>query len=141
MGVPLGLITISRYGVLGMLITLIFDGVPSIIIGLIFVKKRYNTTINWVASGKIILSSAVAALLSYFVVKLPLASLIQLIIGVAIFLTSFIVMTVLTRTLSRSDIFNLREMTSSLGPLGKLVNTFLTLIEKLMAIFNTQPKS
>ena len=141
MGVPLGLITISRYGVLGMLITLIFDGVPSIIIGLIFVKKRYNTTIDWVASGKIILSSAVAALLSYFVVKLPLASLIQLIIGVAIFLSSFIVMTVLTRALSRSDIVNLREMTSSLGPLGKLVNTFLTLIEKLMAIFNTQPKS
>lgn len=141
MGVPLGLFTVSRYGVLGMLITLIFDGVPSIVIGLIFVKKRYNTTIVWVASGKIILSSAVAAFLSYFVVKLPFASLIQLIIGLAIFLSSFIVMIVLTRTLSKNDIVNLREMASSLGPLGKIVNTFLTLIEKLMALSNTQPKT
>ena len=137
----MGLFTVSRYGVLGMLITLIFDGVPSIVIGLIFVKKRYNTTIVWVASGKIILSSAVAAFLSYFVVKLPFASLIQLIIGLAIFLSSFIVMIVLTRTLSKNDIVNLREMASSLGPLGKIVNTFLTLIEKLMALSNTQPKT
>ncbi len=100
-------------------------------------KKRYNTTIDWVASGKIILFSAVAAFLSYFVVKLPFASIIQLIIGLAIFLSSFIVMIVLTRALSRTDIVNLREMSSSLGPLGKIVNTILTLIEKLMAILTS----
>jgi O-antigen/teichoic acid export membrane protein len=141
MGVPLGLITISRYGVIGMLITLIFDGVPSVFIGLIFIKKRYNTTVNWGASGKIILSSSVAAFLSYSVVKLPFPSLIQLIIGAAIFLSSFITMITLTRTLCKTDTVNLREMTSSLGPLGKLVNAFLNLIEKLTAIFNIQPKS
>ncbi len=134
MGVPLGLIMISRYGVLGMLITLIFDGVPSTIIGLVFIKKHYNTTVDWVASGKIILSASVAALLAYVVIKLPLPSLIQLIIGIVIFLPSFIMMIVLTRTLSRTDIVNLREMTNSLGPLGKLVNTLLILIEKLMTI-------
>ena len=137
MGVPLGLIIIPRYAVLGLLITLISDGIPSVVIGLIFVKKRYNTTIDWIASGKIILASAVAAFLSYFVVKLPFASIIQLIIGLAIFLSSFIVLIALTRALSRTDIVNLREMSNSLGPLGKIVNMFLTLIEKLMAILTS----
>jgi O-antigen/teichoic acid export membrane protein len=135
-GVPLGLITIPRYGVLGLLITLIFDGVPTVAIGLIFIKKRYNTSIDWGASGKIILSSAIAAFLSYFVVKLPFPSLIQLIVGLVIFLSVFIVMIILTKTLSSNDMFNLREMTSNLGPLSKIVNTFLNWIEKLQAIFN-----
>ncbi len=132
MGVPLGLLTISRYGVLGMLITLIFDGVPSTIIGLIFLKKRYNATVNWAASGKITLSSAVAAFLSYFVVYLPLHPVIQLIIGIVIFLFSYVAMIILTRSVARFDMSNLREMTSSLGPVGKLADIVLTLIEKLL---------
>lgn len=131
MGVPLGLITVPRYGVLGMLITLIFDGVPSIIISLIFVKKRYNITVNWKSSGKIIFSSAIAAFISYFVIKLPVPSVIQLIIGIAIFLSSYIVMVTLTRAISKLDIANLREITSSLGPIGKLVSALLSIIEKL----------
>ncbi len=131
MGVPLGLITVSRYGVLGLLITLIFDGVPSMIIGLAFIKKRYNITIDWIASGKIILSSAVAALLAYFVVLLALPSIIQLVIGTTVFLASFTAMIILTKAINQTDINNLREITSVLGPLGKLANTFLSLIEEL----------
>jgi stage V sporulation protein B len=138
MGVTLGLITIPRFGVLGMLITLIFDGVPGIVIGLVFIKKRYDTTVDWGSSGKIILSSAVAAFLSYFVVKLTLPSLIQLIIGIGIFLSSFTAMIVLTKAITETDIINLREMTSVLGPISKIVNTILTLIEKLMNTFNNR---
>jgi len=137
MGGPLGVITISRYGVLGMLITLIFDGVPSIIIGLVFIKKRYNLTIDWWSSGKIILCSTAAAFLSYFVIKIPLPSIIQLIIGITIFLTAFIGTLTVTRTLNRQDIINLRTMTSSLGPLAKILNKLLNLLEKLTTIFST----
>ncbi len=137
MGVPLGVFAISRYGVLGMLITLIFDGVPSIVIGLAFVKNRYDLSIDWWSSGKIILCSAAAAFLSYFVVKLPLPSIIQLIIGIAIFLTAFIGTLTLTRTLNKQDIINLRAMTSSLGPLAKILNKLLTLLEKLTTTFST----
>lgn len=133
-GVPLGIITISRYGVLGLLITIIFDGVPSTIIGLVFIKRRYNTTVDWVSSGKIIFSSALAGLPAYFVIKLPLPSVIQLIIGAAIFLSLFMILIVLTKAIDKFDIVNLREMTRGLGAIGEIVSVFLILIEKLQSI-------
>ena len=132
-GVPLGIFAVSRFGVVGLLVTLIFDGVPSTIIGLVFVKRRYRVTIDWASSGKILLSSAVAGALAYFIVtEIRLPSVIQLLLGVAIFLFSYIGMIVLTRGINRADIVNLREMTRDLGPVGKLVNAILALIEKLM---------
>ena len=132
-GVPLGIFAVSRFGVLGLLVTLIFDGVPSTIIGLAFVQRRYRVTIDWASSGKILLSSAVAGALAYFTVtEIRLPSVIQLLLGVSIFLFSYIGMIVLTRGINRADIVNLREMTRGLGPVGKLVNLILVLIGKLM---------
>ena len=131
-GVPLGLFAISRYGVIGLPVTLILDGVPSTIIGLVFVKRRYHVTIDWASSGKILLSSAVAGVLAYFTVtEIRLPSVIQLLLGVAIFLFSYIGMIVLTRGINSADTINLREMTRGLGPMGKLVNAILGIDRKI----------
>ena len=111
-GVPLGIFAVSRYGVLGLLATLIFDGVPITIIGLVFVKRRYRVTIDWASSGKILLSSAVAGALAYFIVTvIRLPSVIQLLLGVAIFLFCYIGMIVFTRGINRANLINLREIT------------------------------
>lgn len=115
-GVPLGIFAVSRFGVVGLLVTLIFDGVPSTIIGLAFVQRRYCVTIDWASSGKILLSSAVAGALAYFIVaEFRLPSVIQLLLGVASFLFCYIGMIVLTRGINRADMVNLREMTRGQG--------------------------
>ena len=130
-GLPLGFVLISHYGVVGMLVTLIFDGTPSVVIGLVFVKKQYNLTIDWLASGKILFSSSAAGLFSYLVVKLPVASVIQLVIGIPLFLLTFVAMIILTRTLSPMDMSNFHMINSDLAPLAKIVNPLLDLLEKI----------
>ncbi len=68
---------------------------------------------------------------SYLVVKLPVASVIQLVIGIPLFLLTFVAMIILTRTLSPMDMSNFHMITSDLAPLAKIVNPLLDLLEKI----------
>jgi hypothetical protein len=43
---------------------------------------------------------------------------------------------VLTRTISKGDIENLREMTTTLEPINRLINPALNLIEKILVFVN-----
>ncbi len=47
-----------------------------------------------------------------------------------VFIEAFVAAALLTRILSKVDLYNLRGMTSELGPLGKIVNGTLNLLEK-----------
>jgi O-antigen/teichoic acid export membrane protein len=133
-GFPLGFILISNYGVLGLIITSLTAGIPGIIIALTFIKKRYNVTVNWKSSAKILLSSAVAAVVTYLLLtQLGIfTSFIRLIIGVVVFTPTYLITAILTKTFDTADINNLREMLTALGPLRPLLNTILSLIEKIM---------
>jgi O-antigen/teichoic acid export membrane protein len=135
-GFPLGFILISSYGVIGLIATTLTSSVPGIVISLLFIKKRYKVSVHWESSAKILFSSAAAATLTYVLIAqlTALSSLIQLILGVAIFVPAYVMMAILTRTFNISDIRNLREMVSALGPLQGLLTKVLNLIEKLMAI-------
>lgn len=105
------------------------------IISLHWIKKHYSVTVDWKSSAKIFLSSAAAAAITYATItQLSFSSWIKLILGLTIFLPFFIITIILTRTINRSDINNLREMLSELEPLQKLFNRLLNLIEKLMTI-------
>jgi O-antigen/teichoic acid export membrane protein len=134
-GFPMGFILISQFSIIGLIITTLTAGIPSLIVGLGFIRKHYGVTIEWASSAKILLSSAVAATLTYaLITQLSFASWIRLLIGVVIFLPVFITVVLLMRTINRQDINNLREMLSGLGPLQRPFNLFLGIIEKLMAI-------
>jgi O-antigen/teichoic acid export membrane protein len=133
-GFPLGFILISNYGVLGLIITGLTAVIPGAIVSLSFIKKRYNVTVHWQSSAKILLSSAAAAALTYAVIiqLSSWASLIQLIAGVAIFTLTYLTTAILTKAFNQADLNNLREMFRALGPLQRLFNMILNLIEKLM---------
>ena len=138
-GFPLGFILISNYGVLGLIITSLSATIPGIIASLIFIKKHYNVSVHWASSAKILLSSAAAAALTFALITQlrVLPSLIQLIVGVAVFTASYVTATILTRTFNTADIKNLRDMFTALGPLQPLFNTILNIIEKLMTILTS----
>jgi O-antigen/teichoic acid export membrane protein len=133
-GFPLGFVLISGHGVLGLIITSIAAAIPGAILALNFIKKRYNLTVPWKSSGKILFSSAIAAALTYAVImQLSFwASLLQLIVGVVIFTLTYLIVAILTRSFDQADIYNLREMFRALGPLQRLFNLILNIIEKLM---------
>jgi O-antigen/teichoic acid export membrane protein len=135
-GFPLGFILISNQGVIGFIITSLTAGLPSIIAALIFIKKRYNVTVQWKSSAKILFSSSVAAVLTYLLLTqlINFSSFIRLIIGVAIFTLTYLITAILTNTFNTTDIENIRGMFTTLGPLGPVFNTLLNIIEKLMAV-------
>jgi len=141
-GFPLGFILISNYGVLGLIVTTLSASIPGTIVALVFIKQRYNVTVHWKSSAKILLSSAVAAAVTYMLLTqlTAFSSLIRLIIGVAVFTPTYIIAAIVTKTFGTTDINNLREMLTALGPLRPIFNIILNLIEKLMTTLTPNKK-
>jgi len=132
-GVPMGYALISQIGIFGLILTSIVSPIPSMTLSLLWIKRHYGATVDWSSSAKILFSSAVAAAVTYAIdSQLRFHSLIILVVGLVVFVITFIAAISLTKALDRTDIGTLKEMTSALGPLGRIINSVLSLVEKIM---------
>jgi len=135
-GLGLNLILIPKFGILGLLATNIVSGIPSLIVALWWIKKKYAATINWASSAKILLASSLAAAVTYLATfQLNLPSLVTLIIGVAIFVATYLVTTPLVGAITQADVQRFKHMAMGLGPLAPIFMLLLSLIERLINIF------
>jgi O-antigen/teichoic acid export membrane protein len=135
-GFPLSYILISQFGIIGLIVASIIVGLPSFFMSLRFIKKNFGVSLDWVSSAKILFSSGAAAILTYLsITQLPFSNPILLILGVFIFTISFLLLAVITRTISKTDLGNIQEIVNALGPLRKPLTVVLNLIAKLMDIF------
>lgn len=135
-GFPMSLILIPRFGIIGFIATSLSAGLPSLIVGLRWARIHFGTTVDWISSAKILLSSAIAAAVTYLVLfELTGSSWIRLVVGAAVFLFAFIVAAALTGTISRSDSNDLREISKDLGPLHPLIDFLLDIIQELSSAF------
>jgi O-antigen/teichoic acid export membrane protein len=133
-GIVLALLLVPTFGVVGLIITTIFDGVPGLWISLRWIKNHYDASVDWVSSAKILVSSAVAGGLAYFAVSfLSLSSWPKLIIGLAVFSAAFLLIAIAIRVLRKPDIDNLRLMTSELGPISNVINKILNVVERMLS--------
>ena len=134
-GIPLAVLLVPTFGVIGLIITTIFDGVPGLVISLHWIKRHFDASVDWVSSAKILTSSALAGVLTYCVVLfVSLSSWPKLILGLVVFAGSFLLSAVTTRTLKKSDIDTLRLMTSDLGPLSGVTSKILNFLERLVSL-------
>ena len=132
-GFPMGSALILTLGVLGLIITSLMAGIPSMILGLMFIRKHYGVTVGWGSSARILLSSAAAAIITYAAVsQLGFSSWIRLAIGVVLFISIVIPAILVTRAINRSDISTLRGLTGGFGPITKVTNLVLRILEKAM---------
>ncbi len=132
-GFPLGYVLVMNFGVLGLIATTLVASIPSLIIGLRFVARTYGVTVDWGSSTKILLSSGVSAAITYgMIFELGFASWIRLLLGTLVFFVVLVPTMLITRAITRPDVANLRFMIGGLGIIGKIVNSVLNLIEKLM---------
>lgn len=132
-GFPVGLVLISQYGVIGLILISLIDGLPSVCISLYWIKNHYNLTVDWKSSARILLSSAITATITYFVVaQINFVSSIRLLLGVLIFFLILIPSMLLTRAITVPDINNLRNIVSGLGALKRPILSVLTILEKLI---------
>jgi O-antigen/teichoic acid export membrane protein len=133
-GITLAVLLVPTLGVVGLIITTIFDGVPGLLISLRWIKTHYDASVDWVSSAKILISSAVSGGLAYFAVSfLSLSSWPKLIIGLAVFSAAFLLIAIAIRVLRKTDIDNLRLMTNELGPLSNVINKILNVVERMLS--------
>ncbi len=144
-GFPLAIVLTSQLGVTGIILTTLIAGLPSLIISLQWIKKNYKLTIDWASSAKILFSSAIAGASAYALqTQLSFSNLANLLIGVIVFAAVLLPSVLLTRTINQSDIENLRQMTSSLGPVNRILSPAINFVEKLLILINrsgAEPKT
>jgi len=132
-GITLAVLLVPTFGVVGLIITTIFDGVPGLFISLYWVKKHYDAAIDWASSAKILISSVASGAIAYYALSfVRLSSWPKLILGLAVFAAAFLLTLIATRTLRKPDIDNLRSMTNELGPLTNIIDKILKILERLM---------
>jgi stage V sporulation protein B len=134
-GFPLGSFLILQFGVLGLIVSSLTIGLPSLFISLYWIKKHYSISIDWRSSAKIVLSSAIAATVTYLAISQPFfASWIRLLLGIIIFVFVLIPSLLLTKAVTREDIVNLKLITGKLGLLSRVINKILGFFEKIMNV-------
>lgn len=131
-GLTLNIVLIPSFGIVGLLITNIVSGVPSIIIALLWIKEKFKATIDWISSAKILLASTLAAIASFVVTsQLNLNKWLTLLIGALTFLIVYLTAAPLLGAVNKTDIHNFKGVLKGLGPLSPLFALPLLLIEKL----------
>ena len=133
-GLPLGYIGIVTLGVLGLIITSLIAGLPALIWGLLFVKKTYGVSVDWLSSAKILVASTIAGTITFGAISvMNFSSWFELLLGAVIFIAILVPSALLVRSISRNDISNLHGMVSGLGAIGRIVGRILDVLEKIMA--------
>jgi len=134
--IPLSIILIPTYGIVGLIITTLISRFPSTIISLWWIKKHLAAKINLSSSARILLASTLAATITYITTsQLTQPPLIVLIIGTLIFLATYTIATPLMGAINKTDIQNLQETLEGFGPLSYILKIPLNLIERLIIIF------
>jgi O-antigen/teichoic acid export membrane protein len=137
-GLLLGWTLVSQFGVVGLIVTNILAGVPSLIAGLWWIRKNYGATINWISSAKIFLASVIATGATHLLLtQLNFGYWIEMIVGGISFLSVYLIISPLIRAVEKTDITSLREMLSGLGPFSYFFNIPLAIMEKLLGIFKS----
>lgn len=140
-GFPLSIFLISRFLVLGLILTTLTAGIPSLLIALRWLKKHYGVTIDWPSSAKILMSGLAASAVTYVLVTvLAFSNLIALVLGAVVFIFVFLLAIVVSGAITRSDIDTIRETTTQLGPLQRLTNLVLDIVERLIVTLKRRHK-
>jgi O-antigen/teichoic acid export membrane protein len=134
-GFPVGLLLIPSFGVLGMITATLAAGMADLAVGLWWIRKHYTLTIDLIAALKILLSSAIAAATTYLsVFLLSLPSWVELSIGGIIFLVTYVTISPLIGSLTKTETQNLKRMLSGFGFISKILMIPLNYLEKLSSL-------
>ena len=112
-GLPLAIVLVPRFQIVGLIIARIISSFPQIALGSFWVKKLYNISIDWGVTTKIFLLSLIAGLITFnsvYIFSLP--NWTQLLVGITVLSSISLVLTPLFRIVNSDDIQNLREIFS-----------------------------
>jgi O-antigen/teichoic acid export membrane protein len=135
LGIPLAFLLIPTIGIVGVILTHLSAGLPSMFLRLYWIWKRYKVKVDFRSSTKIFVASAIAAVTTYSSLNfLNTAEWIRLITGGATFLVVYVLTAPAIGAINQNDINNLRTTLSGLGIISKLINIPLSVAEKVTRI-------
>jgi O-antigen/teichoic acid export membrane protein len=130
-GIPLGFILVPWLGIYGVILCLLVTNAVGVFVLSFFISKKYGAKADLNISGRIFLGSLLATGVVYlFLISFELSSWIELGIGFILFSVSYLILIPLISAINKTDINNLREVFSGLGPLSKIIEVALTIMEK-----------
>jgi O-antigen/teichoic acid export membrane protein len=131
-GIPMALILIPTMGIIGLILTSILAGMPSMFLGLYWIWKRYQAKADFKSSTKILTASILATATTYLTLNfIESADWIKLAAGGTTFLATYLIAAPLIGAINITDIKNLKTMFSSLKIISKLFEIPLNVMEKL----------
>jgi len=131
---PLALILIPSQGVPGLIASILISHLISTGYGLHQVHGRYEISIEWRSSLKIVASSLSSALLVYILLELnPLTNPVYgLAFGGTLYITSFLAFSPIIGAIDNEDIKNLEGLTKELPIIYPIARRILRLEKKIL---------
>jgi putative peptidoglycan lipid II flippase len=68
-GFPLSFVLVSLFGIIGLIVTTILVGVPSLFLSLRYINKNFGVSLDWVSSAKIMLASVASGVITYVAIS------------------------------------------------------------------------
>jgi O-antigen/teichoic acid export membrane protein len=134
-GIPLAFLLIPMLQIVGVIFTTVIASMPSIFIGIYWIWKHYNISVDFKSSAKIFIASAIAGMTTYtFLTLFSASAWIMLTIGAILFIFIYLIAAPLVRAVNQDDINNLRVMFSGLGIVSKILEIPLRIVEKPLKI-------
>jgi O-antigen/teichoic acid export membrane protein len=131
-GIPLALLLIPLYGIVGVILGNLLTALPGVFWGLWWIWKHYKVKPDFSSSTRILIASALAALATYSLLNfLSFSDWVNLAIGGVMFLAIYIFTGPTLGAVTLEDIHNLREMLSGLGIVSRIMDIPLILAEKV----------
>lgn len=129
--VPLSFLAIPRFGVLGIICLLLIGTLFSQIFNLYSIKINLGFSFNWINSVKLLLSGAFAYLTSSLVVNLiTIHPIVEVFFGGIVSVLAYFLGIVFFKVLNKADIRYMKDLSSSIEPMSKVVLFLLVILEK-----------
>ena len=131
--IPLAFLLVPSIGMIGIIIGVPTSALPSTFIGLYITWKRYGVKADFIASAKILLASALAAITVFLFLNFFNATYwLLLVSGSILFLAVYLISIPLVGAVNQTDINSLKLMFSNLGIISRVLEILLQIIEKLL---------
>jgi O-antigen/teichoic acid export membrane protein len=131
-GIPLGILLIPMFDILGLIVAGTVAGLPSMFWGIYWIWKHYKAKPDFQSSAKILAASTIASFAAYLPTYfLNTTNWIKLIIGLIVMFSVYLLGAPLIGAVSSTDIKNLKTMFSGLGAISKIINLPLNIAEEV----------
>lgn len=133
LGIPLAVLLIPPFGILGVIAGTILAGLPSFFWGLHWIWKNYQVKANYRPILRVFAAATAAALAAFLsMYLLNVTSWGKLVVGGTVFVGCYLFALPMMDAVNKVEIQNLRSMFSGLGLITKLLSIPLVLLERIL---------